>query len=60
VTWTATAAGPTLTELAGAGFPPMRGAAWWGSGYVGWVYTPTTVAWVSPGASRRNGWKSPG
>lgn len=26
--------------------PPTRGAAWWGPGYVGWVHTPTTVAWV--------------
>lgn len=26
--------------------PPTRGAAWWGPGYVGWVSTPTSVAWV--------------
>lgn len=26
--------------------PPTRGTAWWGPGYVGWVHTPTTVAWV--------------
>jgi hypothetical protein len=26
--------------------PPSRGAAWWGPGYVGWVHTPTSVAWV--------------
>lgn len=26
--------------------PPSRGAAWWGPGYVGWVHTPSSVAWV--------------
>jgi hypothetical protein len=26
--------------------PPVRGAAYWGPGYVGWVSTPTYVAWV--------------
>ncbi len=26
--------------------PPLRGAVYWGPGYVGWVYTPTYVAWV--------------
>ncbi|QSV45883.1 FecR family protein [Geobacter benzoatilyticus] len=26
--------------------PPARGAAWWGPGYVGWVHTPESVAWV--------------
>jgi hypothetical protein len=26
--------------------PPTRGAVFWGPGYVGWVYTPTYVAWV--------------
>lgn len=26
--------------------PPARGAAFWGPGYVGWVVTPTYVAWV--------------
>jgi hypothetical protein len=26
--------------------PPVRGAVFWGPGYVGWVYTPTYVAWV--------------
>ena len=26
--------------------PPARGAAYWGPGYVGWVSTPTYVAWV--------------
>jgi hypothetical protein len=26
--------------------PPIRGAVYWGPGYVGWVYTPTHVAWV--------------
>jgi hypothetical protein len=26
--------------------PPGRGSAYWGPGYVGWVQTPTYVAWV--------------
>jgi hypothetical protein len=26
--------------------PPVRGAAFWGPGFVGWVRTPTYVAWV--------------
>jgi hypothetical protein len=26
--------------------PPIRGAVYWGPGYVGWVYTPTYVSWV--------------
>jgi len=26
--------------------PPVRGAVYWGPGYVGWVYTPSYVAWV--------------
>jgi len=26
--------------------PPVRGAVYWGPGYVGWVYTPLHVAWV--------------
>ncbi len=26
--------------------PPVRGAVYWGPGYVGWLYTPTFVAWV--------------
>jgi hypothetical protein len=26
--------------------PPLAGAVYWGPGYVGWVYTPTYVAWV--------------
>ncbi len=26
--------------------PPARGAVYWGPGFVGWVYTPTYVAWV--------------
>jgi len=26
--------------------PPVRGAVYWGPGYVGWVSTPTYVAWV--------------
>ena len=26
--------------------PPPFGAAYWGPGYVGWVFTPTYVAWV--------------
>lgn len=26
--------------------PPSRGNAYWGPGYVGWVSTPTYVAWV--------------
>ena len=26
--------------------PPIRGAAYWGPGFVGWVYTPEYVAWV--------------
>jgi len=30
----------------GAGWPPFRGAVYWGPGFVGWVYTPTYVAWV--------------
>jgi len=26
--------------------PPVRGAVYWGPGYVGWVSTPTYVSWV--------------
>lgn len=26
--------------------PPLRGAVYWGPGFVGWVYGPTYVAWV--------------
>jgi hypothetical protein len=26
--------------------PPVRGAVYWGPGFVGWVYTPEYVAWV--------------
>jgi hypothetical protein len=26
--------------------PPVRGAVYWGPGYVGWVTTPTHVSWV--------------
>jgi FecR protein len=26
--------------------PPVRGAVYWGPGFVGWVHTPTYVAWV--------------
>jgi len=26
--------------------PPIRGAVYWGPGFVGWVYTPEYVAWV--------------
>jgi hypothetical protein len=26
--------------------PPIRGAIYWGPGFVGWVYTPDYVAWV--------------
>jgi hypothetical protein len=26
--------------------PPIRGAVFWGPGYVGWVRTPTYIAWV--------------
>ncbi len=26
--------------------PPVRGAVYWGPGYVGWIHTPTYVAWV--------------
>ena len=26
--------------------PPIRGAVYWGPGFVGWVYTPTYVSWV--------------
>jgi hypothetical protein len=26
--------------------PPVRGAVYWGPGYVGWVYTSREVAWV--------------
>jgi hypothetical protein len=26
--------------------PPVRGAVYWGPGYVGWVYTSNRVAWV--------------
>jgi hypothetical protein len=26
--------------------PPSLGAAYWGPGYVGWVFTPTYVGWV--------------
>ena len=26
--------------------PPARGSVYWGPGYVGWVWTPTYVAWV--------------
>jgi len=26
--------------------PPVRGAVYWGPGFVGWVHTPTYVSWV--------------
>ena len=26
--------------------PPVRGAVYWGPGFVGWVQTPTYVSWV--------------
>ncbi len=26
--------------------PPARGAVYWGPGYVGWIVTPSSVAWV--------------
>jgi hypothetical protein len=26
--------------------PPIRGAVYWGPGFVGWVYTPMYVSWV--------------
>lgn len=26
--------------------PPVRGAVYWGPGFVGWIYTPYYVAWV--------------
>ncbi len=26
--------------------PPSRGAVYWGPGFVGWIHTPTYVAWV--------------
>ncbi len=26
--------------------PPVRGTVYWGPGYVGWVHTPTYIAWV--------------
>ena len=29
--------------------PPIRGAVYWGPGFVGWVRTPTYVAWVPLG-----------
>ncbi len=35
--------------VAGTGWcwvPPPRNAVYWAPGYVGWVYTPTYVAWV--------------
>ncbi|RPI35633.1 MAG: iron dicitrate transport regulator FecR, partial [Nitrospiraceae bacterium] len=35
-----------ITSFGWCWVPPARGAAHWGPGYVGWVYTPTYVAWV--------------
>ncbi len=29
-----------------AWIPPVRGAVYWGPGFVGWVYTPSYVSWV--------------
>jgi len=29
--------------------PPVRGAVYWGPGFVGWVYTPTYISWVPLG-----------
>ncbi len=26
--------------------PPVRGAVYWGPGFVGWIYTPSYVSWV--------------
>ncbi len=26
--------------------PPVRGAVYWGPGFVGWIHTPTYVSWV--------------
>jgi hypothetical protein len=35
-----------ITSFGWCWVPPVRGAVYWGPGYVGWVYTPTYVAWV--------------
>ncbi|MDH4231282.1 MAG: FecR domain-containing protein, partial [Nitrospirota bacterium] len=35
-----------VTSFGWCWVPPPRGAVYWGPGYVGWVYTPTYVAWV--------------
>jgi len=43
---TITAGGRIALLSAGSWVPPVRGAVYWGPGYVGWVSTPTYVAWV--------------
>jgi len=35
-----------MTSFGWCWIPPPFGAAYWGPGYVGWVFTPTYVAWV--------------
>ncbi len=35
-----------IVSIGWAWVPPVRGAAYWGPGFVGWVYTPTYVSWV--------------
>jgi hypothetical protein len=35
-----------ITGFGWSWVPPPFGAAYWGPGYVGWVFTPTYVAWV--------------
>jgi len=35
-----------ITSFGWSWIPPPFGAAYWGPGYVGWVFTPTYVAWV--------------
>jgi len=35
-----------VTTIGWCWVPPTRGAVYWGPGFVGWVYTPTHVAWI--------------
>ncbi len=35
-----------IVSIGWAWVPPVRGAVYWGPGFVGWVYTPAYVSWV--------------
>jgi hypothetical protein len=35
-----------IVSVGWAWVPPVRGSVYWGPGFVGWIYTPTYVAWV--------------